>query len=57
MVVQIAKKCKFYSNKKYSKIDFFKKEFWHISHYKKMHMFQAFYDFYDIVFVVEVSIR
>ncbi len=40
-----------------AKLAFFQKEIWHISDYKKTLIFQVFYDFDDIVFVVEVSRR
>ena len=51
------KNVSFTVTKSIAKLTFFKKEFWHISHYKKMHIFQAFYEVNDIVFVVEVSRR
>ena len=57
MVVQNEKNTNFIVSKSVAKLTFFKKEFWHISHYKKMHIFQAFYEVNDIVFVVEVSRR
>ena len=37
----------------YQILNFFNKEFWHICHYKKMYIFQVFYDFNNIVFEVE----
>lgn len=57
MIAQHTKKCKFYGSKNIAKLTFLKKEIWHISHYKKMHIFQAFCEVNAIVFVVEVSRR
>ena len=57
MVVQNEKNVNFIVTKNIAKLDFFNKEIWHILHYNKMHIFQAFYKVTDIVFVVEVSRR
>ena len=57
MVIQTVKKCKFYSEKNIAKLNFFNRKIWHIVDYKKMLIYQVFYDFNDIVFEVEVSRR
>ena len=56
MVVQNEKNVNFIVTKNVAKLTCFIKEIWHISNYKKMLIFQVFYDFNDIVFEVEVSI-
>ena len=57
MVVQNEKNVNFIVTKNVAKLDFLNKEIWHIFDYKKMLIFQVFYNFNDIVFVVEVSRR
>ena len=57
MVVQNEKNVNFIVTKNIAKLDFFNKEIWHIFDYKKMLIFQVFYNFNDIVFEVEVSRR
>ena len=57
MVVQTEKNVNFIVTKNVAKLDFLNKEIWHIFDYKKMLIFQVFYNFNDIVFVVEVSRR
>lgn len=50
------KNVSFTVTKSIAKLTFFKKEIWHIWDYKKMLIFQVFYDFNALVFEVEVSI-
>lgn len=57
MVVQNEKNVNFIGAKNVAKLAFFNKEFWHIGDYKKMLIFQVFYNFNNIVFEVEVSRR
>ena len=57
MVVQNEKNVNFIVTKNVAKLAFFNKEIWHIVDYKKMLIFQVFYNFNDIVFEVEVSRR
>ena len=57
MVVQNEKNLNFIVTKNVAKLAFFNKEIWHIVDYKKMLIFQVFYNFNDIVFEVEVSRR
>ena len=57
MVVQNEKNVNFIVSKSVAKLDFLNKEIWHIVDYKRMFIFQVFYDLNDIVFEVEVSRR
>ena len=57
MVVQNEKNVNFIGAKNVAKLAFFNKEIWHIWDYKKMLIFQVFYNFNNIVFEVEVSRR
>ena len=57
MVVQNEKNVNFIVTKNVAKLDFLNKEIWHTFDYKKMLIFQVFYNFNDIVFEVEVSRR
>ena len=49
MVVQNEKNVNFIVTKNVAKLDFINKEIWHIKDYKKILIFQVFYDCNDIV--------